>query len=227
MMQNNQFDLLKYLAEKSRETLNNGGVNRVPSLTDLSKEQGVSISYLREQLGVARTLGFVEVRPKTGINLLPYKFSPAVKASLDYAIRLSRANFYKFADLRSKLEADYWYSAIELLKPTDLQKMNLIVNKAIKKITQDRSRVPHNEHRNLHMMIFSRLENPFVIGILESFWEAYEGFSQSVVTDLDYLIQIWEYHKQIVDAICAGDFEKSYHVMQFHMDFLGRKDISS
>ena len=115
MISNNQFDLIKYLAEKARDVNKNGANNRIPSLTELGKEQGVSISYLREQLGVARALGIVEVRPKTGINILPYRFDPAVNASLEYAIRLDRNLFYKFADLRSKLEAEYWYSAVESL----------------------------------------------------------------------------------------------------------------
>ena len=99
MISNNQFNLIKYLAEKARDVNKNGANNRIPSLTELGKEQGVSISYLREQLGVARTLGFVEVRPKTGINILPYRFGPAVNAGLEYAIRLDRNLFYKFADL--------------------------------------------------------------------------------------------------------------------------------
>jgi len=225
MISNNQFDLIKYLAEKSREVNREGANSRIPSLTDLSKEQGVSISYLREQLGVARTLGFVEVRPKTGINILPYKFSPAVNASLDYAIRCDRGMFYKFAEMRTKLEADFWFKATELLTPKDHERLNLIVDDAIRKVNHDRSRVPHKEHRDLHLTIFNRLDNPFVIGVLEAFWVAYEGISLSVVKDLDYLIQTWDYHKQIVDAICVGDYKKSYDVMLFHMGFLGRKDI--
>ena len=225
MISNNQFDLIKYLAEKARDVNKNGANNRIPSLTELGKEQGVSISYLREQLGVARALGIVEVRPKTGINILPYRFDPAVNASLEYAIRLDRNLFYKFADLRSKLEAEYWYSAVESLQADDLNKLNLIVKDAIKKVNRDRRTVPYKEHKDLHLTIFSRLDNPFVIGYLEAFWESYKKISQSVVNDLDYLVQIWDYHKQIVDAICEGDFEKSYHVMLFHMDCLGRKDI--
>jgi DNA-binding FadR family transcriptional regulator len=225
MITNNQFDLMKYLAERARDVNNNGANNRIPSLTKLGKEKGVSISYLREQLGVARTLGIVEVRPKTGINVLPYRFGPAVNASLEYAIRIDRNLFYKFADLRTKLEAEYWYSAIELLQADDLNKLKSIVKKAIKKVNLDRRTVPHKEHKELHLTIFSRLDNPFVTGFLEAFWESYKKISQSVVNDLDYLVQIWDYHNQIVNAICDGDFEKSYHVMLFHMDFLGRKDI--
>jgi len=225
MVSDNQFDLIKYLAEKSREVNKNGANSRIPSLTELSKEQGVSISYLREQLGVARTLGFVDVRPKTGIKLLPYRFSPAISASLNYAIRSDRNLFFKFAEMRSRLESDYWYIATEKLTADDHDILNSIVEDAIRKVNHDRSRVPHKEHRDMHLTIFKRLDNPFVFGVLEAFWEAYKKISISVVKDLDYLVQIWDYHKQIVDAICNGDLKKSYDVMLHHMEFLGRKDI--
>ena len=225
MISSNQFDLIKYLAEKAKDANRNGGDYRILSLTGLSKEQGVSISYLREQLGVARAIGIVDVRPKTGINLLQYRFSPAVSVSLDYAIRLDRSLFYKFADLRSKLEEDYWYSALENLLPEDIELLNQIVEKALKKVNYDKSRVPHKEHIELHMTIFKRFDNPFVMGILESFWSAYERISPTVAKDQEYLVQMWDYHKQIVEAINVGDFEKSFHVMLFHMDFLGRNDI--
>ena len=58
MTRGKEFDLLAYLAEQANELgevneLN--GENRIPSLKKLSKEIGVSIASLREQLGVART----------------------------------------------------------------------------------------------------------------------------------------------------------------------------
>ncbi|HOM68076.1 MAG TPA: GntR family transcriptional regulator, partial [Brevefilum fermentans] len=48
--------------------------NRLPALSELSKELNMSVATLREQLEVARTLGVVEVKPKTGIRKLPYDF---------------------------------------------------------------------------------------------------------------------------------------------------------
>ena len=86
MPQNREsFNFLKYLAENANSN-GHADHDRLPSLTDLSEELGVSISSLREQLEVARALGFVEVRPRTGIRRLPYTFGPSVSESLSYAI---------------------------------------------------------------------------------------------------------------------------------------------
>src|SRR5512139_2977896 len=89
----------------------------LPALNDLSKELGIGISVLREQLEVARALGLVEVRPRTGIRRLPYSFFPAVQKSLSYAIERSQSHFEAFADLRNHLEACYWEEAVTALLP--------------------------------------------------------------------------------------------------------------
>ena len=52
--------------------------DRIPSLGELSAEMGIGIAKLREQLEAARTLGLVDVKPRTGIRRRAYAFSPAV-----------------------------------------------------------------------------------------------------------------------------------------------------
>ena len=109
---NNQlkFDLLDYLS--SRFQKNNHSNYEVPSLKELSHQQGVSIAKLREQLSVARSYGFVDVQPKTGIKMLPYSFAPAVKNSLSFALSLDRSYFDDFSDLRKFVEANFWFEAV-------------------------------------------------------------------------------------------------------------------
>jgi DNA-binding FadR family transcriptional regulator len=53
--------------------------DRLPTITELTKTDhlGISSSKIREQLEVARALGLVDVRSKTGTRLKPYSFTPA------------------------------------------------------------------------------------------------------------------------------------------------------
>ncbi len=53
--------------------------SRIPPLNELSKELQISIATLREQLEVARVLGIVEVKPKTGIHKNNFSFYQAIK----------------------------------------------------------------------------------------------------------------------------------------------------
>lgn len=215
---NAKFDLLDYLS--GGEPNGQDDPERIPPLTKLSKDHGVSIASLREQLGVARALGLVEVRPRTGIRRLPYSFTPAVQTSLSYAISLDRGYFDDFSDLRRHVEANYWHQAVVKLTDGDKARLHALVESAEQKLEGSPVRLPHSEHRELHLAIFSRVENLFVTGILEAYWDAYEEVGFNRYTELDYLKQVWTYHREIVDAICEGDFEKGYQLLLSHMDLI-------
>lgn len=209
-------DFLHYLAT----TCNLEGGEQLPSLQDLSQKLGISISGLREQLEVARALGMVEVRPHTGIRRQPYSFSPAVKMSLAYALQLSPNNFLAFSDLRNNLEDAYYTAAVEKLTEQDHHELQELMKRAWSKLRGEPIQIPHEEHCQLHLLIYRRLDNPFVTGLLEAFWDAYETVGLSVYADYAYLQQVWDYHQQIVDAICAGDHDAGYQSLKNHKDLL-------
>ncbi|MBX3046463.1 MAG: FadR family transcriptional regulator [Anaerolineales bacterium] len=211
------FDFIKYLA-------NGNGSDRLPSLQELSAEHGVSISVLREQLQVARALGFVEVRPRTGIKRLPYTFAPAVRESLFYAMDRDRAAFDRFSDVRRHLERAYWYEAVERLTPEDVAYLRELVDRAEEMLQVEPIRVPHAEHRELHLVIYRHLENPFVLGLLEAYWEAYEQVGLSRYTGLAYQVQVWNSHRQIVEAIANKDFERGHQLLNGHFDLIDKRD---
>jgi DNA-binding FadR family transcriptional regulator len=216
-MRNNQSqsEFLEYLAQTDLE-----GPNHLPSLQELSRELGISVSRLREQLEVARALGLVEVRPRTGIRRLPYTFLPAVRQSLRYAIDLDRSTFAHYSDLRNHLEASYWHQAVRCLSAEDLDTLQGLVAQAWAKLRGTPIRIPHKEHRQLHLTIFGRLENPFVLGILEAFWEAYEARGLNLYADYRYLENVWVFHQRMVDAICNKDYDTGYEALIEHKDLL-------
>jgi DNA-binding FadR family transcriptional regulator len=200
--------------------------DRLPTLNELSAELGISVSRLREQLEVARALGFVEVRPRTGIRRLPFAFLPAVRQSLGYAIEIDRQFFEEFSDLRKNLEAAYWHQAVQRLTTEDHDYLQGLMASAWDKLRGPTIRIPHREHRELHLSIFRRLENPFVLGILEAYWEAYEAVGLNLFTDYAYLEQVWTYHQEMVDAISRGDFDSGYRALMDHTDLIYHRPVS-
>jgi DNA-binding FadR family transcriptional regulator len=211
-------ELLQYLA-----TIGKTDAGKLPSLVELSQQLEISIPSLREQLEVARALGLVEVRPRTGIKVLPYSFRPAVRQSLAYALAVDPAYFQKYSDLRNHIEAAYWYQAVGSLVPEDHQQLQLLIAKAWQKLRGYPIQIPHNEHRELHLLIYKRLDNPFVTGLLETYWELYEATGLDVYADYQYLEHVWQYHQAMVSAICSGDFEGGYQAMIEHMDLLAQR----
>jgi DNA-binding FadR family transcriptional regulator len=209
-------DFLKYLASYT----NNDHSDQLPPLSSLSKELGLSVASLREQLEVAEALGLVEVRPRTGIRRLPYTFLPAVRQSLTYAIDLDHSFFDKFADLRNHIEASFWMPAVKRLTSTDHAELKTLMAQAWEKLHGTPVQIPHSEHRQLHLLIYRRLDNLFVQGILEAYWEAYEAIGLNLFTDYDYLTEVWTYHQHMVDAIVKGEFDAGYQALVEHKDLL-------
>lgn len=208
-------EFMRYLARQ------NADGDRLPSLANLSEQLGVSIASLREQMEVARALGLVKVQPKKGIRRQPYQFTPAVVKSLAYATAVDPDYyFHAFAALRTHVEACYWHEAVNLLTQEDRAGLCHLVEQAMEKLSSDPIQIPHAEHRELHLSIYKRLDNPFVTGILEAYWEAYEAVGLNTYTGIRYLKTVWEYHRQMVDAICREDYTAGYHALIEHADLL-------
>lgn len=208
-------EFLRYLA--SHEEAERG----LPTLNELSRELGIGLAALREQLEVARALGVVEVKPRMGTRRRDYSFTPAVRQSLGYALALDHSHFRKYAELRKHVESAFWHEAVCTLTDEDKQALQNLMARAWQKLRGTPVQTPHEEHRQLHLKIFSRLDNPFVTGILEAYWDAYEAVGLNVFAGgYDYLQEVWQYHQKIVDAICTGDFQAGYEALVAHTDLL-------
>lgn len=199
--------------------------DRLPSITELQDEDhlGISTSKVREQLEVARALGLVEVRSKTGMRMKAYSFSPAVRLSLLYALAIDLHAFEKFSDLRNHLETAFWHEACALLTDADKDAMRACVRSARDKLNGQWIRIPHAEHRAFHLTVFSRLNNPFVVGLLEAYWDAYDAVQLNSYADYDYLQAVWDYHERILNAICSGDYDTARALFIEHTQLLSHQ----
>jgi DNA-binding FadR family transcriptional regulator len=208
-------DLLAYMVRRKFQP-----GDQLPTLTELSAEMGISVNKLREQLEVARTLGLVDVRPRAGIRVRAYSFLPAVRLSLLYALAMDRQNFRAFGDLRISIEVGFWRDAVTRLQPEDHERLKTLVALAWKKLNDTPVHLPHNEHREFHLTVFSRLDNPFATALLEAYWEAYEATEYHVYADYKYLRDVWTYHERIVDLIVEGDIDGSLSAFLEHTRLL-------
>lgn len=208
----------RYLLE---EISPDGG--RVPALSQLSRELGISVTSLREQMEAARELGLVEARPRTGIRRQVYSFLPAVRQSLAFGITEDPQRFELFSDLRIHIEESYWYEAAELLTVEDHAKLQALVEEAKNKLNNNPPQIPHNEHRYLHLYIYAKLNNPFVQGLLEAYWDMYEAVGLDVYNDISYLNKVWDYHHRIVNALEAGNFQAGFKLLREHKLLLAQR----
>lgn len=220
-MKNNQI-----LSDKQEEFINyliqhnDRDKNRLPAIGEISKELGVSAACLREQLELAKNLGLINIQPRKGIEVLPYRFTPAVIKSLYYAIKIDRSYFNQFSDIRNHLEKSFFNEAAQLLDDKDISDLNELTERARTKLMGDPVQIPHIEHRQYHLLIYSQLNNTFLNGMLEAYWDTYEMVGLDVYTDLAYLESVWEYHQRIVDDIEGKDFDAAYDQLIEHMKLI-------
>ena len=209
-------DFLNYIIDRHLQP-----GSQLPALTELSQELEINVGKLREQLEVARSLGIVEVRPRTGIRVKDYDFLPAIRVSLLFALAQDKTHMASFTELRNHVEVAFWHEAVAQLTDDDKQRLRQLVDKAWQKLRHSSFiQIPHLEHRQFHLQIFQHLDNPFVTGILEAYWEAYEAVELNTYADLQYWQEAWTYHERILNCISDGDFDAAQQAFIEHTRLL-------
>lgn len=210
-------DLLNFIIDREYQP-----GDRLPTISELGDpgNLGISVSKVREQLEVARALGLVDVKSQAGTKLKEYSFAPAVHLSLFYALATDLRFFEQFSAVRTHVEVAFWHEACGLLTEADTDELRGYIEAAWGKLNAPRIRIPNEEHRAFHLTIFRHLDNVFVKGLLEAYWDAYAAVELNVYSDLKYHREVWEYHQRILDAICAGDFDAAQEAYIQHTRLL-------
>lgn len=205
-------------------TLPDQADQRIPPLNILSKQLGISVATLREQLEEARSMGIVEVKPKAGIRKLPYDFSTSLKPGLYYALHEGCIAYEQFADLRKHLETVYFVEAAQALDAQSINQLDELVKTALQEINENPGKVPASEHRQFHTLIYTFLNNQYLDGILDAFWDVYHMSGLEVYPDFTYTERVWQYHARIVDQIRNHNYSAGLSLLIEHMDLLNQRE---
>jgi len=193
---------------------------RLPALNDMSQEMGISVGKLREQMEAARKMGLVSARPRLGIQREPFDFSQMLMDGVLFGFATGEANFEQFSQLRQIVESGFWDQAVKLLTMADKERLRSLVAQAWEKLRGEPIHLPNGEHRDFHLTIFGRLNNPFVQGILDTYWQAYEASEMTRFASYAYWIEVWTYHEKIVNALCNNDFALGRQLLVEHFSLL-------
>ncbi|MCA9949289.1 MAG: FadR family transcriptional regulator [Anaerolineales bacterium] len=193
---------------------------RLPTLNEISDELGVSIGKLREQLEVARSLGLVSVRPRLGIQREVFDFNQIVLEGMLFSLATEETSFKQVSQLRQVIEIGFWHKAVVLLTSADKEQLRTLIAQAWLKLRGEPAHIPNSEHRAFHLTIYSRLDNPFVQGLLSAYWDAYDASELTRFASYDYWIRVWTYHERIVAALCDNNFDAGLILLQEHFALL-------
>jgi DNA-binding FadR family transcriptional regulator len=210
-------DLLDYLAEAHQTK------TPIPSIPELSNQLGISVASVREQLEVARRLGFVDVKTKVGIQTREFCLNPLLELGIGYGAKVQPHLLDALRDLRKHIEISYWHETAPQLTSLEVQRLHNIVDDALIKISHEPKYMPAQEHREFHTQIFLHLDNAIAASILETFWNMTAETERVMVHDPVYLQNVWSYHRRIADALASRDFERGYQWLIEHMDLVKQR----
>jgi DNA-binding GntR family transcriptional regulator len=61
------------------------------------------------------------------------------------------------------------------------------------------------------------------MGFLESYWDMYEQVGLDLYNNLEYLINVWDYHRRIIEEIETGDFNGASQLLIAHMELIDKR----
>ena len=193
---------------------------KLPPMDELAGELNISRGKLREEMVIAQAYGAVEMRPGDGTYVRPFDFYTAIRTLVLYGTAYDWNNFDHLYRLRVQLEIAFWGEAVRNLTAEDYRELKSIVDQAEEKLTGLPVEIPHKAHREFHLLIFSRLGNKFVQGLLKAYWDAYEAVGLHRYFDLNYYEKMWSSHRDIAEAIVASEHRKGKDVLETHFTLL-------
>lgn len=215
----NQQSIFQYLIESGLASCE-GEPEKLPSLGQLAQEMGVSRGKLREDLIAAQAYGVVEMRPGDGTYVHAFDFYTAIQPAILYSIACDKRNFDRFHKLRAYLEVSFWETATRALDEEDYAELRQILERAENKLKGTPIEIPHKEHRQLHLRIFTKLENPFVLGLLKAYWDAYEAVELHRYFELSYFEKMWVSHRALIEALEQQQQQQGKDVLVQHFSIL-------
>jgi DNA-binding FadR family transcriptional regulator len=211
--------ILQYIIDNDLQ-MGKGEEVKLPPMDELATEMGISRGKLREEMVVAQAYGAVEMRPGDGTYVRPFDFYTAIRTLVLYGTAYDWKNFDHLYRLRMQLEITFWEEAVQHLTPKDHEELREIIEQSEQKLQGAPVEIPHKGHRDFHLLIFRRLDNKFVQGLLKAYWDAYEAVGLHRYFDLSYYEKMWVSHRAIAEAIIAGRHMKGKDILTQHFTLL-------
>jgi DNA-binding GntR family transcriptional regulator len=114
----------------------------------------------------------------------------------------------------------FWNEAVSALGQAQYDDLFHILDCAECKLDGTPIEIPHSEHRKFHTLLFSKLDNPFAVGLLEAYWDAYEAVGLHRYFDLSYYQRMWSSHRLMAEAIVDGRYNQGQEIMAQHLTLL-------
>ena len=175
----------------------------LPTERQLAQELGISRTAVREAVKALEALGLLEARPGVGLILRSFSLDPILD-NLAYSLLVDRTSILELVFVRRQLEAGAIEAVALTASPAQLRVLRSLVDRMGERAA--RGEAFTEEDRFFHQALFSGLENPLLLKLLDVFWQVYRRLrDQAPPLVEEDLVRTWESHRCIVEALERRD----------------------
>jgi DNA-binding FadR family transcriptional regulator len=189
----------------------------LPSEAELATQLDVGKTSVREALRRLEAHGVVEVRRGKGLFVGTFSFGPLIE-QLPYGLQADNVPLRQLLQTRRALEEGLISEVAKVITEEDLQLLDDLVGKM--RTNADHGRVPAEVDQAFHQALFAPLDNPFVLQLIDVFWNIFRKAADHIVLDLRRPTA--EDHAAIVDALRSGDRTAMTKAVDRHFEDLQR-----
>jgi DNA-binding FadR family transcriptional regulator len=191
-----------------------GAGEALPPEGQLALELGVSRPSVREAVKGLEALGILEARTGVGLFVRRFSFDPILD-NLAYSIGQDRDSLAELLYLPKQLEAGAIEDVAANVTRAQLRVLRSVVDRMGERAA--RGEAPTEEDRFFHRTLFSGLERPLLMKLLDVFWEVYRRLrDQTALAQTADPVRSWENHRKIVEALETGDPAATRAAMLHH-----------
>jgi DNA-binding FadR family transcriptional regulator len=191
----------------------------LPPEAELARQLGVSRPSLREAMRALQTIGVVEARHGVGTFVGQFSFDSFTNG-LAFLINVRRQddqgsdrNLYELVAIRELLESAVVGRLAGTYSEEELAALYALTARMER--LADQGEMFADEDWQFHEILHRRSGNRLMLKMLESFWTVCDRVRQTKPSP-EYLQTTARHHRELVDALAAGDGPASSRAMTTH-----------
>lgn len=198
--------------------------HKLPSESELSAELGVSRTAIREGFKSLEASGLINAQH--GVGRFVGKFdSDAIAGNLAVSLTIDRPSLQQILEIRKALETGFLSTAASLLKAEDFEALDRLVGRMSLKVKEPTTFLA--EDMEFHRILFSKLNNRFLLNILEIFWKVFIHIEEGTEHTAQQLTEAVNQHKGIVAALRKGKISRARDLLELHFRDAERRIAAS
>ena len=215
------------IIEQFKELISKGELkpgDELPSEREMAESIGVSRPPLREALNALKTMGFVEIKPRSKIVIKSIT-GKSLEEPISQLIENDIEKVFELLEIRRALEG--WVASLATVRATveEIANLKQIITKDQKNFMEERDDAKTDA--DFHMAIAKASHNTLVTHLISTWynllWKTQRMARKKIFRHKGNRQTISNQHLAIFKAIEAGDKDMASRTAREHVDFVDRE----